>query len=208
MVKLCCALAVLLQLAAGVQQPLQSQGNAGVVVLNSSWNRFTQQPQAITPSIPNGPTTNSAQEQRGEDTNRMSRATHDLARTHQGYAYKIKFRNVGKKTVTALIWDYQFGAETESQDISHHQFLCLTSVKPGAALSLEVFSPSPPTNIVSAASAGQKEGQGVASRVVINSVEYADGTSWERSGWTKPNKDSAYPAELYPSLPRSKCLGF
>jgi hypothetical protein len=208
MAKLFCALAVLVPLLAGSQQPTPSRDNADVVILRYSWNRFTQQPRAVTPSVPNGTTTTNAQDQRAEDTERMSRADSDLARTHQGYAYKIRFRNAGAKTVTALLWDYQFGAQSGPQEISHHQFLCLTGVKPGAAASLEAFSPSPPTSVVSATSAGQKEGQGADSRVVVNRVEYSDGTAWERDGWARPNKDRAYHADLYQTLPRSKCLGF
>lgn len=175
MVKLCCALAMLIQLTAVIDKSVSSHDNPEAAVLNLG---------------------------------RMARHTDNLTQARKGFAYKLKIKNTSTKTITALFWEYQFGDASAPQDISRRQFLCSTTIKPGAAKMLEVFSTSPPTYIVSAASAGRKKETKTVSKVVLNRIEYADGTSWERADWTKPKQATSHPADLYPDFHKSKCSSF
>jgi hypothetical protein len=188
---------MLMQLTGGTQEPASNVGDAGVVVLKSSWGGFTQDPEVMNPSIGG---------RRGRGGSRMGRRGRGRAQARKGYDYKLKVRNTGAKAVTSLLWEYQSGDTNAPQDVPGQQFECREKVKPGAAKSLEVFSPSPPTRVVSASGGGDA---GVsAATPVLDRVEYADGTSWERAGWAKPKNANPYPADLYPTRGKSKCLGF
>lgn len=190
---------MLMQLTAWTQEAAPSQDNSGVVVLKSSWSSSTQNPNALYPSI--------GREHRGRGEGRMGRRGRGQAQTRKGFDYKLKVQNTGAKTVTALLWEYQSGEPTGPQDVPNLQFLCQEKMKPGATKSLEVFSPSPPTRVVNASAGGEDGAAAPAVTPLIDRVEYADGTSWERAGWAQP-KSTAYPADLSPTFGKSKCSGF
>jgi len=198
MARLICALAMLMQLTGTAQEAATGRDDSGVVVLKSSWGRFTQDPEALTPNIGgrhHGGMGRTGRHGRGREQRR------------EGFDYKLKVENTSAKTVTALLWEYQSGEPDAPQGAPVQQFQCQEKMKPGATKSLEVFSPSPPTRVVSASGGGDGDAA-TAVTPVLDRVEYDDGTSWERAGWVRPKNAAPYPADLYPTPGRSKCLGF
>ena len=194
---------ILVQLSAARQEPVVVQGSPELAVISFSWSRFLRNPNALVSPFPNAPTTIGARGgQRGPYGKRVEMAT------SKGFAYKMKLKNGAAKTIKALFWEYQFEEPTSSQDISRRQFMCLEKIKSGAIKELAVFSLSPPTRVVNAESLGDETKAEATTKVVINRIEYLDGTIWRRSDWSPP-RTSAYPADLFPSLRhRNKCVGF
>ena len=67
--------------------------------------------------------------------------------------------------------------------MARHQFLCRVKVKPTKEKDLSVFSLLRPSAVVNAASASDKSPTGLRERVLLNRVEYADGSIWQRREW-------------------------
>lgn len=98
-----------------------------------------------------------------------------------GFAYRAKIRNASTKLIDIIFWEYKF-KEPSGTILSRRQFLCAVAIKPEKDKELQAFSLSGPTEVVSVATLANKteprEGQ-----VVINRVEYADGSIWQRKDW-------------------------
>lgn len=96
-------------------------------------------------------------------------------RVIEGYIYKAKVKNESEKTITVIGWDYTFRYR-EDEKPTHHQFFSRVEIEPGKKKDLSRFVPTPPTRTVDARSAGQK----MIEEVVINYIEYEDGSNWKR----------------------------
>ena len=101
----------------------------------------------------------------------------------EGYEYRVKFRNAGEKAVEVLFWEYQFTETANPANVARRQFLCGVGIKPGKEKEVISFSVSGPSNVVSAGSLASESGPAYGERVVVNRVEYADGTIWQRKDW-------------------------
>ena len=100
-----------------------------------------------------------------------------------GFAYRVKVRNAGAKAVEVLFWEYQFEEAADPSNLARRQFLCGVNIKPGKDKELLAFSASGPNAAVSAESLAKMAENPFRERVVLNRVEYADGTIWQRKGW-------------------------
>ncbi|HVF42032.1 MAG TPA: hypothetical protein VM936_03420 [Pyrinomonadaceae bacterium] len=100
-----------------------------------------------------------------------------------GYEYRVKFRNGGAAAVEVLFWEYQFAETSNPSNVARRQFLCGVAIKPGKEKDVVSFSISGPSNVVSAGSLANESGPSYAEKVVVNRVEYADGTIWQRKDW-------------------------
>jgi hypothetical protein len=100
-----------------------------------------------------------------------------------GYEYRVKFRNAGAKAVEVVFWEYQFTDSSNPSNVARRQFLCGVGIKPGKDKDVISFSVSGPSNVVSAGSLATESGPTFGERVVVNRVEYADGTLWQRKDW-------------------------
>lgn len=101
----------------------------------------------------------------------------------EGYEYRVKFRNGGAAPVEVLFWEYQFAETSNPSNVARRQFLCGISIKPGKEKEVVSFSVSGPSNVVSAGSLANESGPSFAEKVVVNRIEYADGTIWQRKDW-------------------------
>jgi hypothetical protein len=99
------------------------------------------------------------------------------------YVYRVKLRNDGEKAISGVGWEYQFLDPDTGQEINHHRFESLGSVKPGKSRTLESTSVAPPAKVVSAAALGRGGKARYKERVVVKCIAYSDGTvSWHDSG--------------------------
>lgn len=101
----------------------------------------------------------------------------------EGFSYRVKIQNSSAKVIEVIFWEYQF---TESSDLTRgvrRQFLCGVNIKPRKEKELQAFSVSGPGAVISAESMAGKSGNVYQERVVINRVEYSDGTIWQRKDW-------------------------
>ena len=100
-----------------------------------------------------------------------------------GFAYRVKVQNASKKVIEILFWEYQFIDQSNPAAVTRRQFLCGVNVKPDKEKELLAFSLSGPSDVVSVKSLGNKSEPLFKENVVINRVEYADGTIWQRKDW-------------------------
>lgn len=95
------------------------------------------------------------------------------------YLYEAKVKNAGEKIIKLIVWEYLlFDPETEVQ-VGRHQFADISKIRPGRTANLVGYTATPPTRILQAKKVG-KESNKYTERVVINRIEYDDGSFWQR----------------------------
>ena len=100
-----------------------------------------------------------------------------------GFVYRAKFQNPSQKVIEVLFWEYQFVDSANPAIVARRQFLCGVNLKSGKEKELQAFSASGPSDVVSVGSLANKNGTAFQEKVVINRVEYADGSIWQRKDW-------------------------
>lgn len=105
------------------------------------------------------------------------------SREVEGFAYRVKVRNAGSKAVEVLFWEYQFEEAADPSNLARRQFLCGVNIKGGKDKELLAWSASGPNGSISVDGLASKAENPYRERVVINRIEYADGTIWQRKGW-------------------------
>jgi hypothetical protein len=100
-----------------------------------------------------------------------------------GYTYQAKILNSSTKTVQTVFWEFQFTEKAEPANVTRRQFVCRARVKPEKNASLEVFSRNGPSSVVSVSTLKKNADEAFEGVVIINRVEYEDGTVWQRKGW-------------------------
>ena len=116
------------------------------------------------------------------------------------YFYRLQVKNASAKVVKSFAWEYQ---PTETPDPFDRQFYCAIKAKPNESKALELFSPLAPSWVVDASKAGDKIGKGSTATVIINQIEYMDGTVWQRKGWNP----KTFPVESVQKIESGKCIG-
>jgi hypothetical protein len=101
----------------------------------------------------------------------------------EGYAYRVKFQNPSAKNVDVVFWEYQFEETANPSNLTRRQFLCGAQIKGGKEKELQAFGGSGPAGAISVESLANKAASPFAERVVVNRIEYADGTIWQRKDW-------------------------
>ena len=100
-----------------------------------------------------------------------------------GFSFQVKVQNTSAKVVEILFWEYQFIDTANPANMARRQFLCGVNIKPDKAKELQAFALSGPSEVVSVGTLSNKDGNAFQERVVINRVEYADGSIWQRKDW-------------------------
>jgi len=98
------------------------------------------------------------------------------------FAYQAKIQNAGAKAIEIVFWEYQF-VDPSTRALTRRQFLCGVKIKPDKEKELQASSLLGPSDVISAASLGDKPENLFQEKVVINRVEYADGSIWQRRDW-------------------------
>jgi hypothetical protein len=95
------------------------------------------------------------------------------------YQLRLELKNTGTNVVRSLAW--QFKPTAMPEDYEPKQYLCALQVKPKEKKLLEIWTPYAPVKVISVdeRSNALKDGE-----VVINKIEYTDGSVWTRRGWT------------------------
>jgi hypothetical protein len=99
------------------------------------------------------------------------------------YTYRAKVRNAGAKVVEVVFWEYQFKESSNPANVVRRQFLCGVNIKPDKEKELQADSLSGPSDVVSVESLSAKPGNPFQEKVVLNRIEYADGSIWQRKDW-------------------------
>src|ERR1044071_4228079 len=101
------------------------------------------------------------------------------AEPKDGYVYRIKVQNPTSKVVEIVFWEYQFHDPATPDLVARRQFLCGVNIPAGKGKDLEGFSLSGPSEVVNVNTLNS----GLKEDVLINRVEYSDGSIWQRKAW-------------------------
>jgi len=189
---------------AGPQQPVDGPPDLAVGEVSSSKFRTYDPPQSVRRILNSNKADTRSRESiyREEIRNRnsienRSRDMLDLEQSVMGepfhekpievFRYRVSLKNTGVKVVKAIVWDYQASDTDQFIDVTHRQFRCSAKIKPNENERLEGYSTLPPTHVITAS--GSKS---FSERAIINRIEYADGTSWQRADWHQPDGKSNY----------------
>lgn len=96
------------------------------------------------------------------------------------YSYEIKVANNGTKRITKLVWDYVVFDRDTQKRVGNHKFTSEVNIDPGARKKLTGYSTSSPATVVDVSKSGTEEPDQYTERVIINRIEYSDGTVWQR----------------------------
>ena len=111
-----------------------------------------------------------------------------------GYAYKVKVQNPGPKTVEALFWEYRFHDPANPNLVARRQFLCVVNIGSGKGKELEGFSLSGPSDVVNVQTLNS--GTQLKEEVLINRIEYTDGSMMQRKSWNLEEVKASYERAL------------
>ena len=122
-----------------------------------------------------------------------------------GFAYRIKVQNQTTKAVEAVFWEYRFQDPANPDQLSRRQFLCGVNIGAGKGKELEGFSRSGPSDVVNVKTLNS--GTPFKETVLINRIEYTDGSMWQRKTWNLGEVKASYERVLRePWLP-GMCKG-
>jgi len=122
-----------------------------------------------------------------------------------GFAYRIKVENQTTKVIEAVFWEYRFQDPTNPDLLSRRQFLCGVDIKVGKSKELEGFSRSGPSDVVDAKTL--KSGSPFKESVLINRIEYTDGSLWQRKAWSVAEVKASYDRVLREQWLPGMCKG-
>jgi hypothetical protein len=115
------------------------------------------------------------------------------------YFYHLEVKNNGSRPIKSFAWEFESSGVPDPSD---RQFFCVVNAKPNQKRQFDLFTPLAPSRVVNVTTASEKPGdsKGV---VVINKIEYADGTTWVRPGWNA----KTFSAEATLKVEAGKCVG-
>jgi hypothetical protein len=101
-----------------------------------------------------------------------------------GYTYLLTIQNLSQKVIQNVVWEYRFMQVGADSNVTRRTFMCGGEIKPTRQKDLNIFSLVGPSEVVSVKNLSKDSAPKFRAAVLINRVDYADGTFWERSGWS------------------------
>jgi len=95
------------------------------------------------------------------------------------YSYELKIKNNGEKKIRAIVWEYVFFEPNTEVIVGQRQFVNKVSISPGKTKNIVSYSASPPTETIDAAKAAGKSREQYSDQIVIQRIEYEDGSVWK-----------------------------
>ena len=180
------------------------QGNAPAHAMipqnrNFARNARVNDPQGV--RDPNQDTLDGRREQMDKNVEE-SRAPRN--KTMDGYLYRIKVQNTDAKAAEIVFWEYRFVDPANPELIARRQFLCGVNIAGGKGKDLEGFSLSGPSDVVSVKTLADNAFK---EDVLINRVEYSDGSIWQRKGWNLAEVKASYERVLREQWVPGTCKG-
>ena len=128
-------------------------------------------------------------------------------KSSEGYLYKIKVQNSAPKEIEIVFWEYQFQDPADPSLVARRQFLCGVNIATDKSKDLEGFSLSGPSEVVNVKTLADKSQNPFKERVLINRVEYADGSVWQRKDWSLNEVKASYERVLHEQWTPGTCKG-
>jgi hypothetical protein len=108
-------------------------------------------------------------------------AIHKVQPARYGFTYKVSLQNKGAKEIVAIDYDYVFYDAISQEELGRREFRSEQKIAPGKTREIKYLIPTPPARRISVHALNKKERDGLAERIEIVGILYADGTSWERT---------------------------
>jgi len=119
-----------------------------------------------------------------------SRAT--KPKTTDGFAYRVNVQNPGTKVIEIVFWEYQFQDPADPSILTRRQFLCGVNIAANKSKDLEGFSLAGPSDVVNVSTLANRSENPFKENVLINRVEFSDGSMWQRKGWSLGEVKASY----------------
>lgn len=123
------------------------------------------------------------------------------------FAYKVKVQNLAAHAIDILFWEYQFTDRTNPKNLTRRQFLCAASIKPGKDKEIQAFSLSGPSEVIDVKTLEKNADNPFEEKVVINRVEYVDGSIWQRKDWDFGEIRMSYRRAIATPWTKEMCRG-
>lgn len=129
---------------------------------------------------------------RGRDLRKFEReARRSSVKDGDLFTYRVKVHNTDTKTVMNIYWEYVVLESQDRQNQASRQFFCAAKIKANGRASLHAISASMPRTKAISAKALADPKHAFEENIVINRIEYADGSLWQREGWVFPSPAAA-----------------
>ena len=128
-------------------------------------------------------------------------------KTMDGFAYRIKVKNESANIVEIVFWEYQFQDPAQPNLIARRQFLCGVNIAGGKGKELEGFSLSGPSDVINVKTLANNPANPFKENVLINRVEFSDGSIWQRKGWNLAEVKGSYERVLREQWVPGTCKG-
>jgi hypothetical protein len=96
------------------------------------------------------------------------------------YIYEAKIRNTGTKTVRTVVWQYAMFDTDKHEEVGRTSCTSKVNLHPGKTVDLVGTSSQSPIGVIDVSKSGKEIKGAYTERVVINRIEYNDGTFWQR----------------------------
>ncbi|MDQ1639841.1 MAG: hypothetical protein QOF62_3180 [Pyrinomonadaceae bacterium] len=96
------------------------------------------------------------------------------------YIYEAKIRNTGTKTVRTVVWQYAMFDTDKHEEVGRTSCTSKVNLHPGKTVDLVGTSSQSPIGVIDVSKSGKEIKGAYTERVVINRIEYDDGSSWQR----------------------------
>lgn len=175
-----------------------SQGSAmvpPVSAMNASNKNFARNVRANDPAGVRDPNADTLDGRSAAMEKSVQEARAPESKSVDGFAYKVRVQNKAVNAVEVLFWEYEVIDPSNSTSLTRHQFICGVNIIPNGKKELEGFSLAGPSNVINVDTLSKKDSQ-FQEKVLINRIEYADGTIWQRKDWSLKEVKSTYERAL------------
>ena len=181
------------------------EGNAPAAAMLTPTRNFARNSRINDPQGVRDPNQDTLDGRRAAMDKSVAESRAPKAQPMDGFAYRIKVQNPSNKVVEIVFWEYQFRDPANPDLVARRQFLCGVNIPAGKGKELEGFSLSGPSDVVDVKTLNS--GGSFKENVLINRVEYSDGSIWQRKAWNLAEVKGSYQRVLRePWLP-GMCKG-
>lgn len=96
------------------------------------------------------------------------------------YIYQARFMNSGTRQIKRVVWEYVFFDPATQKEVGRRSNDSKVEIRPGKTKNVTVRSAVPPTSTINVTQMGKKQPEQYTEQVVIQKIEYSDGTFWHR----------------------------
>jgi hypothetical protein len=97
------------------------------------------------------------------------------------FIYEFTVKNTGSKIIRKLVWEYSFTDPSTQKVVGRREYKSSKKIRPGKTAKLVVHSNLSPIGTINAKQAAQNSQEHSPEQMVIQRVEYTDGSVWIRN---------------------------